>query len=468
MKALLMTIWKWFTSDMTTAQLFFFTNILPLMVFALATIAIGTKAMNWKGTTNGRKAWQVVGLVCLWLGLTFAWFWLVNWLSPEKVKEVEKNQERVIDLTWWIWRIGFTTAFGLIWASFFYRVKSGNYIKSIQLDNVNFSRAFTLISLIVLVPSGLCLIWLPTWWPLACVLFIVAWILGVTVEVPLKERWLPTWFGKPTEISYREPPRNLSILGNGLNFVLVPVYFWGFSLLRVSYAVSEIVDSTTEIPTKESPKGPDNQSITGPMVKVKYRLIYRRNAAPSVFINLSPEEQVGVETIITDIAKGWIASIARAKTYQGMIDWRAKINGKNPELDAAGDKVPDLDDLAQSIMQRTGAELTDFQVMDVDSPIEAAQNALAAAEAQRRQLRVEAESYADALGVRTQAEVSAMKLKFTAEAEALMQQSAQGGVPSISFERAFELVIQRHQADATRSVIDRGVGVTVPINPTQP
>lgn len=452
----------WCQSLSTKVEIFWLV-IAPVMAIIGITIWFGAKGLNWAQVKNSSAKNQRIGLLVLGaLALMITYFLIISWLqvNPEDMKKTQESAGGEM------WRIGLTLVLGVIWGLLFYRVKSGKYIKSVKVEGLNFSKAFTFASLVVLMLSGLCSIWLTAWWPLSCVLLVVAWLLGGMVEVPLKERWLPTWFGKPTEISYRQPPRNLHFLSNGLNFLTVPVYCWGFALMRVPYAVSEIVNITTDIPTKESPRGPDNPSITGPVVKVKFRLIYRLNYAPGIFINLEDKEQVGVETIITDIAMGWIASVARLKTYQGMIDWRARINSKNPEVDEAGDKVPDLEDLGQSIMQRTGAELMDFQVMDVDSPIEAAQNELAAAEAKKRQQMVEAEAYAAALGVRTEAEVSAMKSKFMAEANVLMDTAKAAGQP-MSLESAMQIVISRRQADATRSVIAPGVGLTMPINPSQ-
>ncbi len=320
-------------------------------------------------------------------------------------------------------------------------------------------------------PCLIWMIWSPTWYLVPVMLLfwrVGSWPVGRKVT----ERWVPQFneYLFPTQDSEEEfgtcyfygkeaPGMNLFQLLVGIPFCL-PLS----SLTVLSWENVDISTPTGLIPTDD-----------GSMVDVSVRLRMLTCTHPSTVITLSPDERQSSVVGSVAIAINYVPDLV-ARLPQ--LNLRSKIDEdfnlpqypmpvtdprKPPKKESMNDRIK------REVLLNKGHLVVGI---DFGAPIPAKAIAEAMERASAAKLNegttiTNAHAAAKALEIDTEAKVASQQKLFMGEADVLVERSKADGKP-ISLERAMEIVIARHQADATRTVIAPGVGMTTNINPQQP
>lgn len=321
-------------------------------------------------------------------------------------------------------------------------------------------------------PSLIWMIWSPTWYlvPMMWVFWrIGSWPVGRKAI----ERWVQQFnehlfpngdskerFGKCYFFGKEAPQPDSFQLLFGVPFCL--------PLSSVTVQPWEIVDDskpTGLIPTKD-----------GSMVNVSVRVRMLTCDHPSVVMELSGGEVSstidGSFGIVMNDVPDLVSTLGQ-KTLRSEID--AKFTEPSLDLPRKDPRVPEVgkesknDRIRRKVLLEKGNRILsiDFGAPIPAPAIAAAMENAAAALLNQDTAKTNANTAAEVLKIETTAKVAAQQKLFMAEAIGVIDEAQKRG-EKITLQQALVLVIQRHQADATRTVIDRGVGMTANINPQQP
>lgn len=472
--------------NLTTKWDIFWWVIAPVMAVIGLAIWVGAQYINW---SSGSKAWRIFGLIIGALALMIGWFVIVSWLqvdadqlkkfteqTAQQVKTLGEGKETVSNFSWLKLALSAITL-GLallclriaLKASFFrdWRLtasKDKPYWHGSYWPGVIFSVGFF--------PSLIWMIWSPTWY-----LVPVMWFFWRTGSWPVGrkaiERWVPQFnehlfpnedsrerFGKCYFFGKEAPQPDWFQLLFGVPFCL--------PLSSVTVIPWEVVDDskpTGLIPTQD-----------GSMVNVSVRVRMLTCDHPSVVMELSGGEVSstidGSFGIVMNDVPDLVVKLDQ-KTLRSEID--KKFTEKELDLPRKDPRKPEVgkesknDRIRRKVLLEKGNRILSI---DFGAPIPAeaiakAMENAAASLLNRETSETNANTAAKVLEIETAAKVAAQKQLFMAEANGVIDEAQKRG-ERITLQEALALVIQRHQADATRTVIAPGVGLTMPVNPQQP
>lgn len=439
---------------LTEPQSFFFATILPLMILALLVIWFGKIGVNLKGDTTTRsKVARVGGLVLLWIGLSFAWFWFINWLVPEPVlNAVTDNSQETHDGSWSWFRIMLTLIIVAVFIGPFQKSWKASFFRDQRLASdrklplwdgpywpaVHSALGFAL--------CAIAMVWTYSWyvyvWPIAIAMLLVLWYFGGTPMPENTQRWIQVFAGRHYLIHGRLDrvrfglwffsgandtacPR-MSLLGR---LLVLPYWFW-FTRVDVQSYISF-----------DHPFNVVARTQDGTVVNLGCRLkVHRTCEHPSTFGALPEPEKDTSITDAAEIAANLIVDVL--------------VKATQDQLDAGVDTVLTTSDIPGRITEdvlREKGHLVALGNVGVPMPDEAivrAQNATAVVREEATQ--TELKGFAEA---KVSAEKELAPAKALAEADPKVRQ-------------AYDQITERKRAETIQ--VNGGAMPTFPIGQQKP
>ena len=308
----------------------------------------------------------------------------------------------------------------------------------------------SLASVVLLVLGLLSIFWLgkASIYVLPLSLAVSYWLGGI-IMVPIKEYYLPVWTEQPMslmgDLVSKKGKDRYHIFKSGFHWFWIPTWFPWFKIFMLRHESVERVGITAQVPTAQADAGESEDdavdaNIIGATIATTFRLTLMIGHVPSVFLDMSNEEQASILLVAIRITEGWLAKNYRVKNIQEIISWDP-MKPESPEDTAV------LEDLKNLLLQRIGCKFVGIQFMDHNpaAELEDASNKLAAVRAEKQREGI----LGEAAGLHLNQEIKQVLSLIAVDPEHPTAEEKSS---------AMRYIIERDEASRSAHIMPRGSG----------